>query len=149
MRLPHRLFDRTLGVYAVVSMLCWAIGTSVMFLLYNFQLGGYWVSAACNYLIGGTLGYFLHRKYTFHNHDDRRLVLAKYIVHMVVCYFVSYSLAPVLVKRAEEHLGRHAAGNVSLAAGAVLFAVFNYFGQRYFVFRRLLRRPGRKDDGPA
>ena len=96
---------------------------------------GYWIASACNYLVGGTMSYFLNRKYTFHSHDNRLLLLAKYVLHMVVCYFVSYSLAPVVTKFVLDHWTLHAKGNVSLAVGSVTFTILNYFGQRYVVFR--------------
>ena len=54
---------------------------------------------------------------------------------MVVCYFVSYSLAPVVTKFVLDHWTLHAKGNVSLAVGSVTFTILNYFGQRYVVFR--------------
>ena len=106
-----------------------------MFLLYNCLHVGYWIASACNYLVGGTMSYFLNRKYTFHSHDNRLRLLAKYVLHMVVCYFVSYSLAPVVTKFVLDHWTLHAKGNVSLAVGSVTFTILNYFGQRYVVFR--------------
>ena len=64
----HRLLDRTLVIYLAVNIFCWLVGTGLMFLLFNVFHGSYWVSSACNYIVGGTLGYLLNRKYTFRNH---------------------------------------------------------------------------------
>ncbi len=147
MRLPKHLIDRTLGRYMLVNFLCWGVGTGVMFLLYNLHIGGYWFASACNYLIGGTMGYFLNRRYTFHSKARQLNELIKYIVHMLVCYFIAYTLAPRLCAGLETRFGLHAAGNVSLLVGVVLFAVLNYFGQRYVVFRRS-RRPSGHDGAP-
>jgi len=139
----RHLVDKTTAVYALVNALCWLIGTALMFLLYNIAHWSYWKSSACNYLVGGTLGYVLNRKYTFHNHDSHALVLGKYVLHMAACYFIAYSLAPPLVEPLLDGAGLHVTGNASLALGAVIFAVLNYFGQRYLVFRRLF---GKKND---
>ena len=106
-----------------------------LFLLYNCLHVGYWIASACNYLVGGTMSYFLNRKYTFHSHDNRLRLLAKYVLHMVVCSFVSYSLAPVVTTFVLDHWTLHAKGNVSLAVGSVTFTILNYFGPRYVVFR--------------
>jgi putative flippase GtrA len=133
----HRLLDRTLVIYLAVNVFCWLVGTGLMFLLFNVFHCSYWVSSACNYLVGGTLGYLLNRKYTFRNHDSTWLVIGKYVLHMAICYFIAYSLAPPLVESVLDDAGFHLTGNLSLALGALLFAVINYFGQRYLVFRRL------------
>lgn len=143
-----RLIDKTLGRYLVVNILCWCIGTSIMFLLFNLHIGGYWFASASNYIIGGTLGYFLNRKYTFRSTDRQWADVLKYIVHMLVCYFLSYSLAPNLCSRLYQLFDLHAANNVSLLVGAGLFAVLNYFGQRYVVFRPKKRDRDTAGAGP-
>ena len=134
--MKRRLLDRTLGRYMLVNLFCWSIGTGVMFLLYNLHIGGYWLASASNYLIGGTLGYTLNRRFTFHSHNRRLVELAKYIAHMLVCYFIAYTVAPKLCAGLIEQFGLHAAGNVALTVGMVFFTILNYFGQRYLVFRR-------------
>jgi putative flippase GtrA len=139
----HHIVDKTLGVYAIVNVFCWCIGTGIMFLLYNLAKWSYWISSACNYIAGGTLGYFLNRKYTFQNHDNKLLVLVKYVLHMFACYAIAYSLAPALLWPLLAHTGLKLTGNLTLALGAVLFTLINYFGQRYLVFRRLLNKSGK------
>jgi putative flippase GtrA len=136
----HHIVDKTLGVYIVVNALCWCVGTGIMFLLYNLAHVGYWISSACNHAVGGTMGYFLNRKYTFQNHDNKLLVLAKYVLHMALCYAIAYSLAPAIVWPLLDGAGLHVTDNISLALGALLFTLLNYFGQRYLVFRRLLKK---------
>lgn len=113
--MKHHILDKTFWVYTAIAVACWCVGTGLMFLLYNCLHVGYWIASACNYLVGGTMSYFLNRKYTFHSHDNRLRLLAKYVLHMVVCYFVSYSLAPVVTKFVLDHWTLHAKGNVSLA----------------------------------
>ena len=145
--MKRRLLDRTLGRYMLVNLFCWSIGTGVMFLLYNLHIGGYWLASASNYLIGGTLGYTLNRRFTFHSHNRRLVELAKYIAHMLVCYFIAYTVAPKLCAGLITQFGLHAAGNVALTVGMVLFTILNYFGQRYLVFRRA-KQPAGTDDAP-
>ena len=145
--MKRRLLDRTLGRYMLVNLFCWSIGTGVMFLLYNLHIGGYWLASASNYLIGGTLGYILNRRFTFHSHNRRLVELAKYIAHMLVCYFIAYTVAPKLCAGLIARFGLHAAGNVALTVGMVLFTILNYFGQRYLVFRRS-KQPAGTDDAP-
>lgn len=136
-----QVLDKTLGRYVLVNTVCWCVGTAVMFLLYNLHIGGYWLASASNYLVGGTLGYFLNRKYTFHAPKRSAAAVLKYVVHMLVCYFVAYGLAPNLCARLYDHFALHAANNVSLLVGAGIFTILNYFGQRYVVFR-----PKKKDE---
>ena len=133
--MKHHIFDKTFLVYTAIAVLCWGIGTGLMFLLYNCLHVGYWIASACNYLVGGTMAYFLNRKFTFHSQDNPLLVGIKYVLHMAACYAVSYSLAPVITKYVLDHWSLHAKGNLSLAIGSVTFTILNYFGQRYLVFR--------------
>ena len=147
MNAQKHLMDKTLGRYVLVNVLCWFVGTGVMYLLYNLHIGGYWLASASNYLIGGTLGYILNRRFTFHSHSRRLVELAKYIAHMLVCYFIAYTVAPKLCAGLIEQFGLHAAGNVALTVGMVLFTILNYFGQRYLVFRRA-KQPAGTDDAP-
>ena len=142
--MKHRFFDKTLVIYTMIAVFCWCIGTALMFLLYNCLHVGYWISSACNYLVGGTLSYLLNRKYTFHNNDNRVLVLAKYIVHMLVCYAVSYSLAPLITRFLLDHWTLHARGNLSLGVGSVTFTILNYLGQRYVVFHSFRPKNSKK-----
>ena len=84
MNAQKHLMDKTLGRYVLVNMLCWFVGTGVMYLLYNLHIGGYWLASASNYLIGGTMGYFLNRRFTFHSTGRQLTELLKYILHMLV-----------------------------------------------------------------
>lgn len=136
MNAQKHLMDKTLGRYVLVNMLCWFVGTGVMYLLYNLHIGGYWLASASNYLIGGTMGYFLNRRFTFHSTGRQLTDLLKYVLHMLVCYFIAYTVAPKLCAGLIEQFGLHAAGNVALTVGMVFFTILNYFGQRYLVFRR-------------
>ena len=69
--MKHHILDKTFWVYTAIAVACWCVGTGLMFLLYNCLHVGYWIASACNYLVGGTMSYFLNRKYTFHSHDNR------------------------------------------------------------------------------
>ena len=129
-----KILDRTMLAYAAVTFVCWLIGTGLMFLLYNKAGFGYWSSSICNYLVSGTLNYVLQSRYTFHSEEKQSWILAKYVLHMVLCYLAAYSLVPYESGLLAQDFGIQIAGNVSLAAGSVLFTVLNYFGQRYVVF---------------
>ena len=41
MNAQKHLMDKTLGRYVLVNVLCWFVGTGVMYLLYNLHIGGY------------------------------------------------------------------------------------------------------------
>ena len=147
MNAQKHLMDKTLGRYVLVNVLCWFVGTGVMYLLYNLHIGGYWLASASNYLIGGTMGYFLNRRFTFHSTGRQLTDLLKYVLHMLVCYFIAYTVAPKLCAGLTTRFGLHAAGNVALTVGMIFFTILNYFGQRYLVFRRA-KQPAGTDDAP-
>lgn len=130
-----RIIDRTMITYAGVTFCCWVFGTGLMFLLYNAAHLGYWLSSALNYIISGLMCYFLNKRFTFRKKGNTLRLLAKYTLHMAVCYLFAYSLAPYLGELLEKKIHTSVAGNGYMVIGTVLYAILNYFGQRYVVFR--------------
>ncbi len=120
------LFSISAGIIQVLS-----------FALLHDVLGleSYWMSHVPSLVLSVIWNFTFNRRYTFHSTGRQLTDLLKYILHMLVCYFIAYTVAPKLCAGLIEQLGLHAAGNVALTVGMVFFTVLNYFGQRYLVFR--------------
>lgn len=126
---------RTAGRFLLVGIVNTVIGSGIMFLLYNFFHCSYWLSSACNYLIGGTVSYFLNKYFTFRKRERSGMEVVKFIVTVLVSYFLAYGLARPFAFAVLKGIPENVRENVALGIGMILYLVFNFLGQRYFAFR--------------
>lgn len=131
----RRLFDKTMWKYLLVGAANSLIGMGVMFALYNLLGASYWLSSAANYVVGSICSYLLNKRFTFRNRETGWKPLARFTAEILVCYLLAYGIAKPLVLRILSGTSVTTQENLAMLAGAGLFAVFNYFGQRFFVFR--------------
>ena len=54
-----KFIDKTTVKFVIVGIINTIVGTSVMFLLYNFAGVNYWISSASNYIVGSIVSYVL------------------------------------------------------------------------------------------
>lgn len=107
----------------------------LMFLLEGL---GYWPSTAIAYVAGATLSFFLNRYFTFHSDEDFWRSVGKFIINVAVCYVVGYGLAKLLVPIPEQPNAVPVIWfeRLSKLVGMGLYTLLNYFGQRFFAFRK-------------
>lgn len=128
------LFDAKFLKFIVVGIVNTAVGTAVMFALYNIAGLDYWISSASNYIVGSIISYILNRKITFQNKDKVSKTLAKFVINIVICYGISYGLAKPIVLMLLSSSSQKAQDNISMLVGMGLFTLLNYLGQRLFAF---------------
>ena len=129
--------------FAVIGVINTIVGCSIMFGLYNLAGCGYWLSSAANFTLTSILSYVLNKKYTFRHYGDIKGSAVRFAINIAVCYFLAYGIAkPLTMHLMSSFVASmgHASSlalkeNVAMAVGLVLFTVFNYLGQRLFVFR--------------
>lgn len=61
-------------------------------------------------------------------------MVIKFILNIVVCYFLAYGLAKPLVKLLLVG-NKNVIDNISMIIGMVFFTGLNYLGQRFFAFK--------------
>lgn len=130
------LKDNTFVRFAIVGVINTLVGMTVMFLFFNLAGCGYWLSSAANYVVGSIVSYLLNRNFTFHSHERHWKAIIKFTLNIAVCYLLAYGIAKPAVQSLMSGFGEKVQGNVALLAGAVLFVVINYMGQRLFVFNK-------------
>ena len=125
--------------FLIVGVLNTIIGTSVMFLSYNLLHTGYWVSSALNYIVGSIFSYFANKYFTFRSKKKSWKEILLFVINISVCYLLAYGLAQPLVGRLLSVLNWgwsvSLKEQISMLMGMGLFVIFNYFGQRIFVFK--------------
>lgn len=131
-----KLFDPTVIKFLLVGIVNTLVGTAVMFLLYNLAGCPYWPSVCANYLCGGVVSYFLNKYFTFQNKERSWAQVGRFVVTVAVCMLIAYGLAKPAVRWALSGVGEKIQENVAMLVGMVLYTGLNYFGQRFFAFKK-------------
>lgn len=131
-----KLFDKTFWKFILVGIVNTVFGTAIMFVFYNLFHFSYWISSAANYVFGSILSYFLNKHFTFQNKNTNMKTVFKFILNISVCYFIAYGIAKPLVSSVLEMTSKSIQENGALVVGMGLFVMLNYFGQRFFAFRK-------------
>ena len=133
--MKDRLLRNSFLRFVLVGVCNTLLSLLLMFLLEGL---GYWPSTAIAYVAGATLSFFLNRTFTFHSEEDFWRSVGKFIVNVAVCYVIAYAVAQPLVSCL---LGGTAISpvwqeRIAKVVGMGLYTLLNYFGQRFFAFRK-------------
>lgn len=124
--------------FIIVGVMNTLIGMAAMFIAYNVFHMGYWLSSAMDYVIGSIFSYFANKYFTFKSEKKSGAEVVRFVINIVVCYFIAYGIArpvlEVLLKNVELSVSLFE--QASMIFGLGIFIVLNYFGQKYFVFRK-------------
>lgn len=131
-----RIYNKDSFRFIVVGVLNTVIGTTVMFAAYHCGLG-YWISTALNYIVGSVFSYFANKYFTFRSTKKEKAELWRFIINIVVCYFVAYGIAkPVIIHMTSAmDMKKELVEQISMLLGMCFFVIINYCGQKYFVFK--------------
>lgn len=136
------LFRRIMSLeqsrFIMVGIMNTLIGMAAMFIAYNVFHLGYWLSSAMDYIIGSIFSYFANKHFTFKAEKKSAGEIVRFAINIVGCYFAAYSIAkPVVVSALEKtEWSVSVMEQISMLFGMCIFVVLNYFGQKYFVFRK-------------
>lgn len=124
--------------FIVVGVINTVIGTVAMLICYNLFHMGYWVSSAMDYVIGSIFSYFANKYFTFQVKKKSKSEVVRFIINIVVCYFLSYGIARTMIDMILKDfaLSKSLMDQISMLFGTGIFIVFNYFGQKFFVFKQ-------------
>ena len=131
-----KLFDVSMLKFLLVG-----VGNTLlsMFLMFALEGLGWWMSTAIAYAAGAVMSFFLNKRFTFHSDEVLWKAAAKFAVNVAVCYGVGYGLARVVMGALAplSPLPPVWWERLSKLVGMGLYTVCNYFGQRYFAFRKI------------
>lgn len=130
-----RLIDGSIPKFLLVGVGNTLLSMVLMFLLEGL---GYWPSTAIAYVAGAVMSFFLNRRFTFHSEETLGRSAVKFALNVAVCYVAAYALAQpaagwVLGRTGLSPLWQE---RLTKLGGMGLYTVLNYFGQRFFAFRR-------------
>lgn len=133
--MKNSFFDKSIPRFLLVGVANTLFSAVIMFLL---EFMGYWPSTAIAYIAGGTLSFFLNRRFTFESEEPLLRSGVKFAVNLVVCYVIAYLIAQ---PAAGWFLGAFKLTaiwqeRITKLFGMGLYTVINYFGQRFFAFKK-------------
>ena len=134
-----KLIDVKLVKFLIVGVVNTAIGAGVMFVLYNLVHCSYWVSSACNYIVGGVVSFFLNKYFTFKNTQKSLRQIGLFVFNLAVCYIAAYVLAKWMIYRMLANQSENMKDNIALFLGMCFYTGLNYIGQRLVVFKEVQR----------
>ena len=124
--------------FVIVGVMNTIIGAAAMLIAYNMFHLGYWVSSAMDYIIGSIFSYFANKYFTFQSNKKSASEVVRFVINIVVCYFLAYSIAKPIIEMLlkDVELSVSFMEQISMIFGMGIFIVLNYFGQKFFVFRK-------------
>lgn len=132
--MKQNIFDETLPKFLLVGVFNTLVGTGTMFLLYNLAGCSYWLSSAANYIVGGTVSFFLNKHFTFQSQGLSWKQVGKFIITVSACYLLAYGVAKPLTLHFLAGYAVQIQENAAMLVGMCLYTGLNYFGQRFFAF---------------
>lgn len=134
MKKLKQMVDEKLLRFLLVGVVNTAVGSAIMFGLYNLAHCSYWVSSAANYILTSILSFFLNKYFTFRNHEQSVAQVLRFVLNIAVCYLLAYGMAKPLCLYLLKNSAPVLRDNVSMLVGMCLFTALNYVGQRFFAF---------------
>lgn len=128
--------DKTFIKFVLVGILNTIFGTAIMLICYNIFHMNYWISSACNYIFGSVLSYLLNKNFTFRNKERSWRIVFRFVVNIAICYLLAYGIAKPLVSAVLSNAGKTIQENGAMLVGMVFFVIINYWGQKYFAFKK-------------
>ena len=123
-----------------VRFLIVGVGNTLLSMVLMFLLEdlGYWPSTAIAYVAGAIMSFFLNRYFTFHSQETLKRSAVKFAINVAVCYVLGYGLARLLLPVPQEPTALPLIwiDRLRKLVGMGLYTLFNYFGQRFFAFRK-------------
>ena len=132
-----KLIDDKLVKFLIAGGVNTAVGAGVMFLLYNLAHCSYWVSSACNYIVGGVVSFLLNKYFTFKNTQKSFKQIGLFVLNLAVCYVVAYIFAKRMIYKMFATHSESLKDNAALFLGICLYTGMNYVGQRLIVFKEV------------
>lgn len=133
--MKSKLWKNSFVRFLLVGVSNTLLSLILMFLLEDL---GYWPSTAIAYVAGAILSFFLNRYFTFRSEERFWRSAGKFIVNVALCYVIAYAVAQPLVGwlLSETAISPVWQERIAKVAGMCLYTLINYFGQRFFAFRK-------------
>lgn len=132
-----KLIDKSIPKFLLVGVGNTLLSMAVTYTLYNALGVAPVISSAVAYVAGAVMSFFLNRYFTFQSDGNFWWTALKFALNVAVLWTVTTPfLQPWLASVLTRHLPIRWADNLALLFCMGLYTVLNYFGQRFFAFRK-------------
>ena len=116
--------------FGMVSITRTILGIFIIFVPYNLWGANYILCNIASYSIGLIVGFVLHKKWTFRSHRDWNEEVIPYVVIFGAGFLVNIVLLFLFAE------GLNLNKNVSQVIAICGFTTTNYFGNKFWTFRK-------------
>jgi putative flippase GtrA len=136
-----KLLNKSLLFFLLIGAGNTLLSMGIMYLLYTLAGFGYWGSSAVAFTLTSILSFVLNKRLSFQYEGHVWAAALRFALVIAVCYLIAYSLAQpatawLLGRLMSTSLPSVTIDKAALLTGQVLFTGLNYFGQRFFAFRK-------------
>jgi len=131
------LLDASVWKFLLVGVGNTLLSMAIEFGLYNLGNVNPVLSSAIGYVAGAVMSFFLNRKFTFHSEETLGRSAVKFAVNVAVLWTLTHPLLqPWLAGLLQNVFVEKWANNLALVVCMGLYTILNYFGQRFFAFKK-------------
>jgi putative flippase GtrA len=123
--------------FLMVGLINTSVGLLSMYILFHGAGLSYWLSTFIGNTIGAFVSYLLNRTFTFKSNATIGKSSMRFILVIIVCYFVSFTIGKHFTPWALglfPILSESYSSDIAILFSSGLYTFFNYFGQKIFVF---------------
>lgn len=123
--------------FILVGVINTVVGLSIIFTSLHVLGLPYYLSTFIGNSTGAVVSYLLNKSFTFQSKKSVQKSAPLFIFVVVVSYFSAYSFSDYVacgIGSSQFYLFSLSSENIAVLLGTVLYTVFNYLGQKYFVF---------------
>ena len=132
-----RLTDNSFVRFLLVGVGNTLLSAVITLVLYNGLEVHPVLSSGIAYVAGAVMSFFLNRYFTFHSQERFWRSAVKFAVNVAVLWVVTTPfLQPLAARILENWMGEKLANSLALLGCMGLYTILNYFGQRFFAFRK-------------
>ena len=133
--MKNKFLDASIPKFLLVGVGNTLLSAVLMFLLEEL---GYWLSSAIAYVAGAVMSFFLNRSFTFRSKEALGASAIKFAVNVALCYVLAFAIAQPVGGWLLGSFGMEGIWleRLTKLGGMGLYTLLNYFGQRFFAFRK-------------
>lgn len=124
--------------FLIVGLINTFVGLTIMYVLYHIANQSYWLSTFIGNTVGAVVSFILNRSFTFKSNGSVQKSIMKFLLVIVFCYLISYSLGTFLVDWSIQDrvdFSISVQTDLAILISTAIYTITNYFCQKQFVFR--------------
>ena len=138
MKLKELIFDKSLLFYTIIGISNTLLTMGLEFLLNNAFGLPYWWTTSIPFAITSVTSFVFNRKFSFKSKGDLWTDMIKFYLLFIACYLIAFYVAKPISMQilSNTNTAEKAVNNISIIVGQCVFTPLNYFGQRFWVYKK-------------